>query len=1048
MKTLPVPVCLELSGLPEMGKEPRLWLLTRRVLLGEDSVATVRKTARKTPPAKTGLKPKPKPAKKQRDAVSRPPTKPASGTALLPEPPGFLIVGVGASAGGLEAMEEFFRHMPPGSGMAFVVVSHQHAGHVSLLPSLLGKCTAMPVAEATDGMQVQPDRVYLAPGGTNMAVLHGTLHCMESPSQERVPLPIDYFFRSLAEDQKQRAVGIVLSGTGSDGTVGLRTIKAESGLTIAQDPQSAKYQGMPRSAIDAGVADVVQPVEKMAESLRAYARSRSAPATPLPAGEASQTLHKIFILLRDRTGNDFWQYKETTIYRRIVRRMNVHQIEDLTHYLRFLQANPHELDALFQELLIGVTSFFRDPQAFEVLLQKGLPSLVEGKQDGATLRVWVAGCSTGEEAYSLALLIREYLTQQKLRLAVQVFASDLDSRAIDAARAGIYPIGIAGDIAPERLQRFFTKEDSNYRVKKEIRDLVVFATHNILTDAPFTKLDLVSCRNLLIYLEAKAQQKILPLFHYALKPKGILLLGSSETIGGFDNLFAPIDRKWKLFRRTAEPSTLPHLHRFHGESMKAANETRADSAVPRPSIPDLIHQVLVARYAPASVVVNARGEVVYIHGRTGTYLEPAPGPPTHHLIEMAREGLQHDLASALHQAASREDEVVHRDVQVKSDRGLIAVTVRVKRISEPEALQGLFLVTFDTVREEKPAAGKGAAARSSAPLKKGESGLMRELESTKQRLQRTVEELQTSNEELKSTNEELQSTNEELQSTNEELETAKEELQSLNEELLTVNAELHGKLDALAEANDDLQNLLNSTEVATIFLDNELCIKRFTSEAKRVSNLIASDAGRPLSDIVSKLTDDRLLDDAQSVLQTLIIKEREIQALDGSWFFMRILPYRTAKNTIDGLVLTFLDITKIKEAERVVQAARTIAASFVETVREPLLLLDDQLRVVRANQSFCRTFQLTPRDVEQQLLYHLCGGAWNIPDLRRQLEEVLPKCTSFKDFILDKTFPQIGRKIMALNGHRLEQAVGQPGRILLAMEEVKAGGKAAEKAKE
>ncbi|TKB34734.1 MAG: PAS domain-containing protein [Nitrospira sp.] len=581
---------------------------------------------------------------------------------------------------------------------------------------------------------------------------------------------------------------------------------------------------------------------------------------------------------------------------------------------------------------------------------------------------------------------------------------------------------------------------------------MVFAQHNILTDAPFTKLDLVSCRNLLIYLEAKAQQKILPLFHYALKPKGILLLGSSETIGGFDNLFVPIDRKWKLFRRTAEPSTLPHLDRFHRESMKAANETRTDSAVPlalpRPSIPDLIHQVLVARYAPASVVVNGRGEVVYIHGRTGTYLEPAPGPPTHHLVEMAREGLQHDLASALHQAASREDEVVHRDVQVKSDRGLIAVTVRVKRISEPEALQGLFLVTFDTVREEKPAAGKGAAARSSAPLKKGESGLMRELEFTKQRLQRTVEELQTSNEELKSTNEELQSTNEELQSTNEELETAKEELQSLNEELLTVNAELQGKLDALAEANDDLQNLLNSTEVATIFLDNELCIKRFTSEAKRVSNLIASDAGRPLSDIVSKLTDDRLLDDAQSVLQTLIIKEREIQALDGSWFFMRILPYRTAKNTIDGLVLTFLDITKIKEAERVVQAARTIAASFVETVREPLLLLDDQLRVVRANQSFYRTFQLTPRDVEQQLLYHLCGGAWNIPDLRRQLEEVLPKCTSFKDFILDKTFPQIGRKIMALNGHRLEQAVGQPGRILLAMEEVKAGGKAAEKAKE
>ena len=943
-------------------------------------------------------------------------------------------------------MEEFFTHMPPNTGMGFVVVSHQHAGHVSLLPSLLSRCTAMPVVAAKDGIEVEANCVYLAPGGTNLAIMHGTLHFMEPDSGERVPLPIDYFFRSLAQDRKQQAVGIILSGTGTDGTVGLRAIKAESGLTIAQDPQSAKYQGMPRSAIAAGVADLVQPADQMSEPLRRYAQSLTKPAASLPEPDTSQALHKIFILLRERTGNDFSLYKDNTIQRRIERRMNVHQIESVKQYLRFVQDNPAELDALFQELLIGVTSFFRDTQAFEVLEQKGLPALVEGKPEGATLRLWVAGCSTGEEAYSLAILLREYLTQKKLRLTVQIFASDLDSRAIETARAGLYPIGIAGDLTPARLQRFFTKEDGSYRVKKEIRNLVVFATHNVLSDAPFTKLDLLSCRNLLIYLDAPAQRKVLPLFHYALKSNGILFLGSSETIGEFEPLFTVVDRKWKLFRRTSEPGTFPHLERFPGGLMKAATETRSETGVVFPatrplSIPTLIQQLLIARYAPAAVIVNARGEVVYIHGRTGDYLEPAPGQPTYHLVEMAREGLQHDLATALHQAAGREDEVARHGLRVRAHDDVILVNLTVKKIAEPEALQGLLLVTFDQAPAEKTPARKGAPARAAAPRKHTESGHIGELEFTKQRLQRTIEELQTSSEEQKSTNEELQSTNEELQSTNEELETAKEELQSLNEELMTVNAELQGKLDALADANDDLQNLFNSTEIATIFLDNELRIKRFTAEAKRVSNLIASDAGRPLSDIVSRLASDRVLEDAQEVLQTLVVKEREVQTADGSWFAMKILPYRTAKNTIDGLVLTFQDITKMKGAERVVQAAQRFASSIVETVREPLLVLDDQLRVVSANQSFYGVFQVTPREVEQQLVYHLCSGAWNIPALRRQLEEILPKSTSFQDFVVDQTFPHIGRRVWALNGRRLEQDAAQPGRILLAMEEVKAGGK-------
>jgi two-component system CheB/CheR fusion protein len=994
----------------------------------------------RTVPAKTGVEHKS--LKRHPVKATRPPVKPTPATTKPAVPPGFLIVGIGASAGGLEAMEEFFRHMSPSSGMAFVVVSHQHAGHVSLLPSLLSKCTAMPMVEVTDGMEMEANRVYMAPGGINLAMLHGTLHIMECPPENRVPLPIDYFFRSLAEDQKTRAVGIILSGTGSDGTLGLRAIKAESGMTIAQEPQSAKYQGMPRSAIAAGVVDVVKPADQMSEPLLAYARSLARPALPAPEHDASQTLRKIFILLRDRTGNDFALYKENTIHRRIERRMNVHQIEDVRQYFRFVQTNPHELDTLCQELLIGVTSFFRDPQAFEALVHKGLPSLVEGKSEGATLRLWVAGCSTGEEAYSLAIMLKEYLTQQKRRFIVQIFASDLDSRGIETARVGLYPVGIAGDVTPERLERFFTKEDHSYRIKKEIRDLVVFAKHNVLTDAPFTKLDLLSCRNLLIYLEAKAQQKLRPLFHYALKPQGILLLGSSESVGGFESLFTVIDRKGKLFRRTAEPGAMPRLERFPSGvvNVTAATQPEAEVRIPPlrpPSIPGLIQQLLASRYAPAAVVVNERGEVVYIQGHTGTYLEPAPGPPTHHLLEMAREGLQHDLALALHMAARKEDDIVRHDVRMKTNGGFILVNVTVKKIAEPEPLEGLFLVTFEQAQGEKPAARKGAPARAEAPLKKGDSGIMRELQFTKQRLQHTIEELQISNEQLKSTNEELQSTNEELQSTNEELETTKEELQSLNEELVTVNSELQGKVDAIADAHDDLQNLLNGTEVATIFLDNDLRIKRFTTEAKRVSHLIEIDVGRPLSDIVSKLNSERLVEEAKNVLQTLVVRERDVQTTDGSWFNMRILPYRTAKNTIDGLVLTFQDISQMKEAERLVEAARSIAASIVETVREPLLVLDKQLRVVSTNQAFYRTFQVTPGEVEQQLIYHLCSGAWNLPPLRRLLEEVLLKNTTFQDFIVDKTFPHIGQKVLALNGRRLVQDVLEPGRVLLAIEEMK-----------
>jgi len=970
---------------------------------------------------------------------------------VSPGPSGFLIVGIGVSAGGLEAMEEFFRHMPPSHGMAFVVVSHQYAGHVSLLPGLLSKCTAMPVIEVKDGMQVEPDRVYVAVGGTNLAILHGVLHLMEPPTEERVPLPIDYFLRSLAGDQKQNAVGIILSGTGSDGTVGLRAIKTESGMTIAQAPESAKYPGMPCNAITAEVVDVVKPSDQISELLLDYAKTLTKPVLPTHETTTSQTLKKIFILLRERTRNDFSLYKDNTVYRRIERRMHVHQIESLNHYRRYLLEDQHERDALFQDLLIGVTSFFRDPEAFEALAHKGFPGLFQDKPEGTALRIWVAGCSTGEEAYSLAILMREYLTQQKLHYTIQIFASDLDRKAIEVARAGLYPVGIAGDLTPSRLVQFFTKENSHYRINKEIRDLVVFAVHNVLTDAPFTKLDLLSCRNLLIYLNAQAQHQLLPLFHYAMKPNGILFLGTSESVSRFEHFFSIMDRKWKLFLRTGELSTLMNLKMFPAGLMTPTTEIpqmlKAPLQTTSPvSIPHQIQELLVSRYAPAAVVVNSRGEVVYIYGQTGDYLQPPPGSPTNQLIEMAREGLRHDLAQALHQTAREESDVVRRDIRVRAFGHVILVDLTVSRLIEPESLQGLFLVTFNHGQTDRPSGAK-ASTRAGVPLKKGESAILRELEFTKQRLKQTVEELQISNEELKSTNEELQSTNEELQSLNEELETSKEELQSLNEELITVNAELRGKLDALAEAHDDLQNLLNSTEVATIFLDNDLHIRRFTSETKRVSHLTAVDIGRPLAAIASKLTDTRMMDDAQEVFETLVVREREVQATDGGWFLMRIMPYRTARRTIDGLVLTFLDISTMKAANEVVEGAYSLASGIVDTVREPLLVLDEQGYVVTANLTFYRTFLVTPLEVERQPLYHLCHGSWDIPELRRVLGEVLPKHRSFQDFIMDKTFPKIGRKVFALNGRIIQQESTKPGQILLAMEEVRGPeGKAMESA--
>lgn len=1001
--------------------------------------------AKKTPPGNSG-----KISSKTLPSSPKPPTplkkSPRSFKARKPQT-AFPIVGIGASAGGLEAFEEFFTRMPSDSGLAFVVVPHQSPSHISLLPGLLQKCTTMPVMEVADGLVLKPDTVYLALAGKNLGLLNGRLQLMEPALQDRLPLPIDYFFRSLAEDQKHRAIGVILSGTGSDGALGLKAIKGESGMTMAQEPQSAKYTGMPQSAIATGIVDYVCSPTQMPEQILAYIRGPY--LTPMPSGSDEEKdvgpfLQKVFVLLRDRTGNDFSLYKTNTVRRRIERRMNVHQIESPKQYLRYLVENPHELDALFQEILIGVTSFFRDPAAFEILAHQGLPILLNSKSDGDLVRVWVPGCGTGEEAYSLAILLREYMADRKVRFHVQVFGTDLDAQAIEVARKAIYPAGIANDVTPKRLERFFIKEDSNYRVKKDIRDLVIFAQHNLLADPPFTKLDLLSCRNLLIYLEGRTQRRLFPLFHYALKDPGLLFLGSSETIGDFEEgLFETVDRKWKVYQRKAGATDRTSLEglpvggiKTERESLVGVDRSRRD---PAPSIPAMVETMLLEQYAPACVFVNERGEVVYIHGRTGTYLEPAPGQPNLILLNMAREGLRYDLATALHEATIKGKEIVRQDVHVKTNGTFVSVDLAVKQIDEPEPLRGLYQVTFASKPEGPSGNLKGKKKASAKPAKRDVApspGILQELGYTKQRLQRTIEALQTSNEELKSTNEELQSTNEELQSTNEELETSKEELQSLNEELVTVNAELQGKIDELSATNDDLDNLLNSTQIATVFLDNDLNIKRFTPASKKIINLIATDVGRPLADIASKLSGERLIEDAQTVLRTLVFHEGEIQASGGAWYIIRILPYRTARNTIDGLVLTFLNITEVKKAEIAAREAQEFAESIIQTVRQPLMVLDGELRVVKANQALYHMFHLAPSEVEQQFLYQVGEGEWDIPALRRLLEEVLPQNSKFQDFRIEHAFPRVGQRSLVLNGRRLEQEPGKPRLIFLAMEDV------------
>ena len=979
----------------------------------------------------------------------------------------FPIVGIGASAGGLGAFEAFLSAMPAEteSGMAFVFVQHLSPNHKSILTDLVKRYTRMQVYVVKDGMEVKRNCAYIIPPNRDMALLNGTLQLLEPTAKRGLRLPIDFFFRSLAQDQRERAICIVLSGTGSDGTLGARAVKGEGGMVMVQTPDSTEYDGMPRSAIATGLVDYVLPPAEMPAQLIAYVshafgkKPRREVSSPSPRTE--DTMKKICILLRALTGHDFSQYKQNTVFRRVERRMAIHQIERPEEYLRYLQENPSEGEALFRDLLIGVTSFFRDPEAFEALQTKVIPGLFAGKPPGGPIRIWVCGCSTGEEAYSIAILIQEHLKSLKQTFKVQIFATDIDKQAIEQARSGVFPSSIAADISPDRLSGFFSPDQDGgvYRVKKVIRDLLIFSEQDVTRDPPFSKLDLICCRNLLIYMGGELQKKIIPLFHYALNPEGVLFLGTAETVGEFAALFAPLDRKWKLYRRREGVFSLPRLMQEAfvpppAEGGPHVGKARGESlAQTRGNLRQLVEQSLLQHYAQAGVLINGSGEILHIYGRTGKFLEPAPGDAGNNILRMAREGLRRELTTALHKAVTRKKPVRYPGLQVRNNREVITLNLTVKPITSgggEAAIPDSFLVILE---EAAPGSadmpGKAAAEDEGAFNDRRVAALEQELRAKEEYLESTIEELETANEELMSTNEEMQSVNEEMQSTNEELETSKEELQSVNEELATVNAELQNKVADLSRSNNDMNNLLAGTGAGTIFVDHQLNISRFTPEATKVINLIRTDIGRPLSHIVSNMMGyDRLVEDMKTVLDSLLPREVEVQTRAGEWYLMRIRPYRTLDNVIEGAVVMFVEITERKRMEAALEEARLrevesreaqarFTENIVATVREPLVVLNKELHVVFANRAFLSRFQVERDETLGRMVYDLGNRQWNIPALRRLLEEILPRDAAFDDFEVTHEFERIGRRTMLLNARRIFSREDEEiAFILLAIEDI------------
>jgi two-component system, chemotaxis family, CheB/CheR fusion protein len=941
------------------------------------------------------------------------------------------VVGIGASAGAMDPLKEFFTRTGAETGLAFVVVQHLDPNHVSYMSEVLARQTGMKVIEATDRAWVQANCVYTIPPNKFISLDEGVLRLSEPIKHDGLRLPIDFFFRSLAHDRGADAIAVLLSGGGSDGTLGIREIRGAGGLVIVQNPESAQFDSMIESAIATGLVDFVLPVQEIPAKLLQYVRHVSATDGATPQ-TISAGIDAILELLVNETKSDFRCYKKTTVRRRIERRMGVNRLGDIPDYYTFLKENPAELAKLAKDMLIGVTSFFRDPEAFAELREKVIKPLVLESTRATPLRAWIPGCATGEEAYSIAILVMEEMAAARKNLSLQMFASDIDSDALKSAREGIYPQSIAGDVSEERLSRFFIKKDTIYQIEPRIRECVTFAEHNVIQDPPFLRMDLISCRNLMIYIEPEVQQKILNLFGFALKPDRYLFLGKADTSIDQSDLFEPVSRSWRIFQR--RPSVAVPFRSF---PIRTANRVIKPEEHPI-KLADLNQQVLLDHFNASMVLVRQNGEILHFYGATEKYLSHPHGDATLNLFSMIEKHHAVALRLAVDRAEREDVPVTLRLHGINRNDPAEIVKLTVKPVKDPISRQRLIAVIFQPA---EPQPRSEPVVRQESKPHDGDIAAQLEAENNrlKQDLQTAMETFQVTHEEFTAANEEVLAINEELQATNEELETSKEELQSVNEELVTVNNQLNEKVEDLSKANDDLANFLNSSDVATLFLDRAFCIRRFTASATRLMNLLSLDVGRPIKDIANQLVEVNLTSVADAVLKNLATYEQELAVANGSWYMMRCVPYRTLNDVIDGVVFTFSDVTRLKQSEEAMRRALEYTDSIIQTVPVSLLVLDAKLTVMCVNQAFYRTFQVAREETEHRLIYELGSGQWNIPKLREVFDDIAKRDSHIDNFEVEHDFPGIGRKIMSLNARKLFSNQHDGGNsILLAIEDITA----------
>lgn len=959
----------------------------------------------------------------------------------------FRVVGIGASAGGFEAVTQLLRNLPPDTGMAFVFAQHLDPTHESALTALLTGDTQMDVIEARDNMRLEPNHFYVMPPNRTMLVSKRRLKLSRRIASDEHK-PINPFLQSLAKEMGEKAVGIILSGNGSDGTEGLKAIRAAGGITFAQDERTAKYPGMPGSAITAGCVNYILTPEEIAAELHRIGKAEFGPAALEEQFASPQkAFDQILLQLRQRTGVDFTYYKKATLQRRIHRRVLMHKLKSLKEYHAYLRQHPDEVQELFNDVLIRVTGFFRDPGIFQTLRKKIFPRLLRGKPLDEQLRVWIPGCATGEEVYSMAMLLAELMEENKNFHSVQIFGTDINEAALGKARAGIYPADIKNAVSAERLRRFFVKSDGGYRVTKTIREMCIFARQNLVNDPPFSNLDLISCRNVLIYLGPELQRKLLPTFHYALRPNGMLMLGASETIGLFAEWFSLVDKKTKIYARRASLARMPMSF---GHGMSVGVQSKVDSS-PRerarmaPSLAEVqkhADRIILANYTLPGVVVNRDFDVLQFRGRTGPFVEHSHGDASLNIMKMAREGLMPELRTALLEAMKRHARVRREGLRVRQNGHFTECNFEIIPFAAPPSTENFYLVLFEPAGAADPRDESGGVSAKKNSKSNQRSGLTelarlrRELASTRHSLQAIIEEQETTNEELRSANEEIISSNEELQSTNEELETAKEELQSTNEELTTLNDELESRNSELEHVNSDFQNVLASVNLPVLILGSDLKIRRFTGFAEKMFKLIPGDVGRPVTDMNLPLAAPVLHKLVIEVLDSLTSKEIDTQDREGHWWSVRIRPYKTTDHKIDGAVITLVDIHAIKTGMERAMREQEFAEAVVNTVREPLLVLDKQLAVISSNQSFFRTFKARPQDTIGRHIDELGNGQWNIPKLKDMLGKILADNSTFEDYQIEHHFPRIGKKKMLLNARQLKCDNTAAPWILLAIEDV------------